>query len=182
MQKVQNDEELGRTNRCSRRWRHGPLRGAAAVQAERRVHRLSPRQRSSFLVSDSRSSDDPVKDGLGRILSAAEENPVLGVWDENAFIDSGLYAGGQYPVGGFVAVIHTLRRWTAEWLATLSPEQLDRKAMHPERGPQSVRTILSYTTWHLEHHARFLNAKICKLLGPAPEGGGCGEGCGCHKK
>jgi hypothetical protein len=85
-----------------------------------------------------------------------------------------------------VAVIHTLRRWTAEWLATLSPEQLERKAMHPERGPESVRLMLVYTTWHIEHHARYLNAKVCRLLGPAPadEGaeGGCGAGCGCHKK
>ena len=73
--------------------------------------------------------------------ATAEENPLLAVWDENAFIDAGLYAGGQYPLGGFVAVIHTLRRWTAEWLATLTPEQLQRKAMHPERGPMTVRRI-----------------------------------------
>ncbi len=114
--------------------------------------------------------------------AVAEENPLLAVWDENAFIDAGMYAGGQYPIGGFIAVIHTLRRWTSEWLATLSEPQLERQAMHPERGPLSVRTILVYTTWHLEHHARFLNAKICKMLGPAEEGGGCGAGCGCHKK
>lgn len=120
--------------------------------------------------------------------AVAEENPVLSVWDENAFIDSGLYRGGQYPAGGFVAVIHTLRRWTAEWLATLTPEQMNRQALHPERGPQSVRQILVYATWHLEHHARFLNAKIEKILGPAPRqeqapaGGGCGPSCGCHGK
>jgi hypothetical protein len=118
--------------------------------------------------------------------AVAEENPVLAVWDENAFIDAGLYNGGRYPIGGFVAAIHTLRRWTSEWLATLTPEQLARQAMHPERGPETVRWMLVLTTWHLEHHARFLNAKVCKMLGPAPEEaaveGGCGPGCGCHKK
>src|SRR5262245_33171220 len=30
--------------------------------------------------------------------AVAEDHPVLGVMDENAFIDSGLYAGGQYPI------------------------------------------------------------------------------------
>lgn len=119
--------------------------------------------------------------------AVAEDNPVLEPWDENALIDAGMYSGGQYPIGGFIAVVHTLRRWTSEWLATLSPEQLRRGAMHPERGPQTVRGILAYTTWHLEHHAAFLNAKVCKMLGPAvvageSEGGGCGPGCGCHRK
>jgi hypothetical protein len=84
-------------------------------------------------------------------------------------------------------VLHTLRRWTAEWLFTLSPDQLARTAPHPERGEQSVRDILAYTTWHLEHHARFLNAKVCRILGPAPAAepaaaGGCGPNCGCRHK
>jgi hypothetical protein len=122
--------------------------------------------------------------------AVAEENPVLGTWDENAFIDAGLYADGRQPVAAFVAVIHTLRRWTAEWLITLSPEQMQRQALHPERGPESVRDMLVIATSHLEHHARFLNAKICRILGPAPEqaagkdrgGGGCGAGCGCAGK
>jgi hypothetical protein len=117
--------------------------------------------------------------------AVAEDNPVLAVWDENAFIDSGLYAGGEHPVAGFIAVLHTLRRWTAEWLLTLTPEQLARKALHPERGEQTVRDILVYTTWHLENHTQYLNAKVCRMIGPAPaaepaQGGGCGPSCGCH--
>ena len=119
--------------------------------------------------------------------AVAEDNPVVAPWDEQAFIEAGLYDGGQHPLAGFIAVIHTVRRWTAAWLLTLNEAQLDRKLMHPERGEQTVRRILAMTTWHLEHHARFLNAKICRVLGPAPaeeEGarGGCGPGCGCHKK
>jgi hypothetical protein len=128
--------------------------------------------------------------------AVAEDQPLLGVWDENAFIDAGLYADGRQPVAAFVAVIHTLRRWTAEWLLTLAPGQMDRQALHPERGPESVRDMLVIATWHFEHHGRYLNAKIGRLLGPAPEhpprqegkagggccggGGGCGGGgCGC---
>jgi uncharacterized damage-inducible protein DinB len=121
--------------------------------------------------------------------AVAEYNPVVAPWDENAFIDAGLYAGGQHPLPAFVAVIHTLRRWTAVWLMTLSEEQLERKVMHPERGELTVRKQLAMTTWHLEHHAAFLNGKICKMLGPAPAaeeaqsgGGGCGANCGCGRK
>ena len=119
--------------------------------------------------------------------AVGEENPVVALWDENAFVDAGLYQGGQNPLPAFVAVIHTLRRWTAGWLATLTAEQLARKIMHPERGELTVRRMLAMTTWHLEHHAALLNAKVCRLLGPAPAAdeetsGGCGPGCGCHTR
>ena len=98
----------------------------------------------------------------------AEDHPLLAVWDENAFIDAGLYGspqtGPSYPAGAFVAVVHTLRKWTAQWLRTLDPALWDRKALHPERGEQALRFMVSYITWHLEHHAWFLNRKIELLL------------------
>jgi hypothetical protein len=106
-------------------------------------------------------------------LVVAEDHPVFTPWDENAFIDNDLYglkpgAPGQprLSIGGPIAAIHTLRKWTAEWLRSLDPTQWERTGLHPERGEQSVRTILAYATWHLEHHARFLNAKVEKFLAP----------------
>jgi hypothetical protein len=105
---------------------------------------------------------------VGRMRQVvAEERPTFSVWDENAFIDAGLYNGPKYPIGGFIAAIHTLRKWTGEWLATLDPagKAFDRMAMHPVRGPQSLKTVLAYDTWHLEHHGWYLNAKIRKLAG-----------------
>jgi len=166
-----------------------------------RIFELSDGQLDMAFLPDAKVGRWPVRVLVGHLADAelaythrmrravAEENPVLAVWDESAFVDAGLYNGGQYPLGGFVATIHTLRRWTAEWLATLSPEQMQRQALHPERGPLTVRNILVMATWHLEHHGRFLNAKVLKMLGPAPEekapaaaGGGCGAGCGCHGK
>lgn len=95
----------------------------------------------------------------------AEERPTFGVWDENAFIDSGLYNGPGRPIGGFIATVHTLRKWMGEWLATLEPKAFDRMAMHPLRGPQSLKTVLTYDTWHLEHHAWYLNAKVERFAG-----------------
>lgn len=172
-------------------------RGLERIDA--RLFELSDDQLDTAFLPEAGVGRWPVRVLVGHLADAdlaftqrmrravAEDNPVLEAWDENAFIDSGLYNGGRYPIGGFIAVVHTLRRWTSEWLATLTPEQLRRHAMHPERGPQTVRTILIYTTWHLEHHAAFLNAKVCKMLGPAPAAepapaGGCGPSCGCHRK
>lgn len=98
---------------------------------------------------------------------AAEEHPLLQPWDENAFIDAGLYGtpetGPCYPVGAFIATIHTLRKWTAEWLATLPDAAFARKGLHAVNGEQTLRTILEYDTWHLEHHAWFLNRKLERL-------------------
>ncbi len=101
----------------------------------------------------------------------AEDGPLLAVWDEEAFIDHGLYGGPEdgprHPIGAFIAAIHTLRQWTAPWLRTLRPAQWTRRAMHPQRGEQTTRVILELTTWHLEHHAWYLNAKVARLAASA---------------
>jgi hypothetical protein len=164
---------------------------------DNRLFELSDEQMDQAFLPDAGVGRWSVRTLVGHVADAelaythrmrravAEENPVLSGWDVEAFIDSGLYSDGRHPVPAFVAVIHTLRRWTAEWLLTLTPAQLERQALHPERGPESVRHMLALATWHLEHHARYLNAKVCRILGPAPEesaGGGCGAGCGCVGK
>lgn len=165
---------------------------------DRRVVRLRDDQLDTAFLPDAGVGRWPARVLLGHLADAelvfahrmrravAEDNPVLAVWDENAFVDSGLYAGPKAPIGAFLAAIHTTRRWTVEWLASLTPEQLARTAMHPERGSLTVRDTLVYSTWHLEHHGRYLNAKIERFLGPAPAEetptGGCGPGCGCAGK
>jgi hypothetical protein len=97
-----------------------------------------------------------------------EDHPVLQPWDEQAFLDLNMYGtpetGARYPVGAFVATIHTLRQWTSGWLRTLNDAQWQRTGLHPERGEQSVRVILEYDTWHLEHHAWYLNKKVRRLV------------------
>ncbi len=101
-----------------------------------------------------------------------EDQPVFSMWDENAFIDAGLYGtdspdnpGSKQPVAAFVATIHTLRQWTCEWLDTLPETAWSRRGLHPERGEQTLRRIAEYMTWHLEHHAWFLNRKVARLAG-----------------
>lgn len=126
---------------------------------------------------------------IRRVL--AEDNPELALWDEHAFIDGGLYGctdGSTLlpPMGGDLAMIHTTRNWLCALLMQLDEQHWQRVGMHPEKGPVSVREIANQNCWHFEHHAWFLNAKIEKLLGPAPipeacDEGGCGKpGCGCR--
>lgn len=117
----------------------------------------------------------------------AEDGPVLSLWDHDAFIDSPIYGAElRSPVAGFVAAVHTMRRWTAELLMSLTPEQWERTAMHPERGEVSVLDLVRYTTEHVEHHAGILRQKLNLMLGEcAPAevaAGGCGAGCGCKSK
>lgn len=190
---------------------------------DRRVFLLSEGQLDQAFLPDAGVGTWPTRVLLGHLADAelafvhrmrravAEDGPLLAVWDENAFIDANMYgcAPAEHrmgeddvrpfgPIGAYIAVMHTLRQWTSLWLSSLSDAQLRRTAMHPERGPMSVKQILSYATWHVEHHGRFLVKKLDKMIGPMSEeelaaalqpadrggeccGGSGGGGCGCKK-
>ena len=124
---------------------------------------------------------------LRRIL--VEDGPVFENWDEHTFLDSRLCRAGEdsllMPTGALVAALHTLRQTLATVLVQLGPADWDRRAMTPYQGEVAFLQILRYATFHIEHHAAFLNAKVNAVLGPAQaaeaDGAweGCGEGCGC---
>lgn len=182
---------------------HLQLLQRAAISVENfdgRVFQLSDEQLDTAFLPDAGMGQWPARVLLGHLADAemvfvhrmrrvvAEERPVFRVWDEQSFIDGGVYGTGvlrpgtpQPNVGGFVATIYTLRAWMCEWLSSLDERCWERVGMHPERGAQTLRRVCEYNTFHLENHAWYLNAKVERFLGPAPEsGGGCGEGCGCH--
>ncbi len=158
---------------------------------DRRIFELSEDQVDMAFLPEAGVGRWPIRVLLGHLADSelmqttrirraiAEDAPLFSLWDENAFIDTGLYRGpiNETPrsaltsppqTGGFVAVIHTLRKWTAETLTALESAGWSRRALHPERGEQTVRTLVEFTTWHLEHHAWYLNAKVERLLGPRP--------------
>ena len=114
----------------------------------------------------------------------ALDNPTLALFDEDAFVDSGIYGCTEGspvvpPIGGDVATIHTLRCWLVATLFQLRDKDWARGGLHPERGPVTILDLARYACWHLEHHAWFLNAKAEKLLGPRPQPEPCPpEGCG----
>lgn len=150
---------------------------------DRRVFSLTDAQLDMAFLPDAGVGRWPCRVLLGHVADAevenvhrmrrtvAEDQPMLAAWDENAFIDAGLYGsdhpdrpGSRHPIGAFVAVIHTLRQWSSQWLATLPESAWVRKALHPERGEITVRFIAEYNAWHLENHAWFLNRKVARLL------------------
>jgi hypothetical protein len=168
-----------------------------------RIFELDDEQLDQAWMPDAGVGRWPVRVLLGHLADAeivnahrvrrafGENRPTLGVWDEDAFIDAGLYGctdatAFRPPIGGDVATIHTTRCWIVALLAQFDDEHWRREAMHPERGPISIRDIVDSNCWHLERHASFLNAKVYKMLGPAPEPEACSPdgcarpgGCGC---
>lgn len=162
-----------------------------------RVFELTDEQLDQAWLPDAQAGRWPVRVLLGHLADAeivlahrirrafAEDRPTLTVWDENAFIDSGLYGctdatGFRPPIGGDVAVVHTTRSWLVAMLYQFDNAHWARQAIHPERGPLSVRDIADYDCWHLENHAAYLNAKVLRMLGPAPEPEACAPG-GCDR-
>ncbi len=124
----------------------------------------------------------------------AEPGSVLTTWDEDSWINAGLYAGVDAPggvntvpppVGAFVASMYTSRQWVGEWLGALQPRVWDLAVLHPEWGSVTLRDLVVLSAWHLEHHAWYLNAKIVRLLGEreACEPSACANpACACGPK
>lgn len=167
---------------------------------DRRIFDLSEEQLDQAFLPDAGVGRWPIRVVLGHVADAelvavhrmrrivAEERPMLCEWDENAFVDRNVYGVGLGPSGGgaigaFVAATHVMRQWTSMWFSGLSDADMARVGLHPSRGEQSVKDIITLYTWHLEHHAAFVNEKVVRFLGEAPaeepKQGGCGSGCGC---
>lgn len=147
-----------------------------------RLFELSDGQLDTAFLPSAGVGRWPVRVLLGHVADAelvqthrirralAEPGCTLGLWDEEAFIDAGLYGEGRKPpIAGFIAVVHAQRRWMSDLLMSLGEAEWARRALHPQQGELSVRWLVAYTAWHLEHHARYLQRKIVAMLGPRPE-------------
>lgn len=154
-----------------------PAYRSGVEQIDRRVLQLDTKQADTFFLPEASVGRWSCRVLLGHVADAelaythrmrriaAEEHPVLACWDENAFVDAGLYS--HQPIAGSVALVHTLRLWTGEWLETLPPSAWERSALHPEFGSLTLHDVLATAVWHIEHHARFLVLKLDRLLGPS---------------
>jgi len=123
----------------------------------------------------------------------AEPGSIVADWDDQAGIAAGLYDppgegtanGAPPPIGAFVASVYTTRQWLGEWLGALDGSVWGNGVLHEQRGELTLDGLVRFHTWHLEHHAAYLNLKVEKLLGPRPvdeacEPGGCGKhDCAC---
>lgn len=101
----------------------------------------------------------------------AEDRPVFGLWDDDAFVTRGLYGApgtdNQPKVAAHIAMIHTMRLWLAEWLRSVPDADWSRQGMHPERGPMTLHDVVAVAAWHIEYHGWFLDRKIERLTGQA---------------
>ncbi len=168
---------------------------ACVDRLDPRVFTLDEDQIDLAFLADAGVGKWPVRVVLGHLAETevlqthrirrtlSEDRPIAYTWDEQAFVDSGIYGGGIAPlfgggairpaIGAFVASVHTLRQWTASTLALVPGEAWSRVTLHPEFGELSVREMVAFEVWHFEHHARFVNAKVGRMLGPEPLGGAC---------
>jgi hypothetical protein len=148
---------------------------------DKRSLKLDDRQLDTAFRPEAGVGNWPVRVLLGHLADAelsftqrmrriiAEDAPTLEAWDENAFIDNHLYGkpdGPKLPIAPYIATIFTLRKWMGEFLLTQPESAFRRKGLHSVRGEMTMRTVLEYDTWHLEHHAWFLNRKVAKLAMP----------------
>lgn len=191
---------------------HLVMRYRRGVQnLDNRVLQLTERQIDQAFLPDAGVGQWPIRVLLGHLADAelfacgrmrriiGEDGPLVEKWDENAFVDANVYNNAEKAyaedaetdharvmaaVGGHMAVIHTLRQWTGQWLMTLDESAWERTLMHPQRGAMSLRLIVAYMTWHVEHHAKFLEKKLDRMLGPVAAversaNCACGESCDC---
>ncbi|MCA9311425.1 MAG: DinB family protein [Phycisphaerales bacterium] len=93
----------------------------------------------------------------------AEPGSEMAMWDQDAFVDAGLYSGPGQPMAGFVAVVHTTRLWLSEWLGGLPEAAWACRGLHLRRGEMTLRQLVAFTAWHLEHHAWYLDRKLARL-------------------
>jgi hypothetical protein len=161
---------------------------------DRRVFDLTERQVDQAFLPEANVGRWPVRVLIGHCADAevawvhrmrravAEDRPMVASWDEDAFVDSNIYGNSHegysdnaegdsarvmHALGGHLAVIHTLRQWTAQWLMSLDESAFDRSVMHAQRGEITLRRMVADATWHLEHHAGYLTRKVERMLGVA---------------
>jgi hypothetical protein len=78
----------------------------------------------------------------------AEDNHRIQPWDEGAWSRRYTDVDVESALASFLAV----RRWNLALLRRLGPEDLEREAYHPERGPETLGTIVRLLAGHDLNH------------------------------
>ena len=93
----------------------------------------------------------------------AEELPLLIAYDEDAFIAK--LPASQLDLAGALELFAVNRRFTAQWLRTLSDDAFAREGIHTQRGKVSLLFIVEAYSRHVDHHMKFVDGKRAALLG-----------------
>jgi len=78
----------------------------------------------------------------------AEENHRIQAFDEGIWAKRYTDVDAQAALASFLA----LRRWNLSIFRTISPEDLRREAFHPERGPETLDTVIRLLAGHDLNH------------------------------
>jgi DinB family protein len=78
----------------------------------------------------------------------AEDNHRIQPWDEGGWARRYTNVDVESALASYLAS----RRWNLSLLRALSPEDLEREAYHPERGPETLGTIVRVLAGHDLNH------------------------------
>ena len=84
----------------------------------------------------------------------ADDNHVIQPFDQDRWAKS--YAA--FDAAQALATFTALREWNLTLLRSLTPEQLEKRVSHPERGAMVLRTIVETAARHDLNHLRQLEA------------------------
>ena len=91
----------------------------------------------------------------------AEDNHMVQPFDQDKW--AGAYAA--YDAAQALETFVALRRWNLALIAKLTPEQMQKGVMHPERGQETLLRLFEISAGHDINHLRQLEAVVAK---PAP--------------
>lgn len=88
---------------------------------------------------------------------AAEDLPLLVSYDENLFIAK--LPSDRINLTTTLDLFDANRRFTAQWLRTLTPDAFAREGIHTQRGKVTLKNLLEIYTKHVDHHQSFVQGK-----------------------
>lgn len=94
-------------------------------------------------------------DRMKRVI--AEEGPTMFGGDPDRF--AARLAYDQRDLDVELQMIEAIRNHVATILKTLAPEDFERTGNHSERGPLTLKVLLTSVTNHIPHHIRFIEEK-----------------------
>jgi DinB superfamily len=124
------------------------LRQLATILGETRVNQTlapgkwSPREVFIHLA------DCELAFGFRYRQALCEENHIVQPFDQDKWAKTySVYSAEQA-----LSTLAALRGWNLTLIRALTPEQLTRPAMHPERGPETVKTLIETSAGHDINH------------------------------
>ena len=88
----------------------------------------------------------------------AEDNHTIQPFDQDKWAGNFPAYDASQALGTFTA----LRNWNLALIRTLTPEQMAKHVMHPERGQETFRALIEISAGHDINHLRQLEAVAAK--------------------